>query len=250
MKNNHQISCILGVNVNNVSLSQIVNVLIGFAKAPGPKTAFYLNAHCANVAYTDSEYREILNNSDLVYPGGQAIVWASRFLGPGLTERVNILDFFEPLAAELKQKSLKVFLLGGEESVVKETENKLKEKGINIVGSYHGYLSAQEEKRVLSTIKELKPDILIVGMGVPLQEKWIDKHKAELGVNLCWGVGAAFDWLSGERKRAPKWMIRAGLEWAHRLYQQPLRLWRRYIIGNPLFLYRFIVYKIKRKTCG
>lgn len=248
MKHNFQKSSILGVNVSNITLEQIVGVLLDFSNEPATKTAFYLNAHCVNVSYSDSEYRHILNNSDLVYSGGQAIIWASRFLGRPLPERVNILDFFNSLVERLKENNTRIYLLGGKERVVKKTEVVLKGRGVNVVGSHHGYLSGKDQQEVVRSIKELRPDILMVGMGVPLQEKWIDRHKLELGVNLCWGVGAAFEWLSGERRRAPRWMIKSGLEWLHRLYQQPARLWRRYLIGNIVFTYHIILSRFKHEN--
>ena len=134
--------------------------------------------------------------------------------------------------------------MGGELHIVKKAEEALKKKGLRIVGSRDGFFSKAEEKEIIREINALKPDILMVGMGMPKQEKWIHGHLHELDVHLCWGVGAAFDWFSGQRKRAPLWMINCGFEWLHRLYQQPKRLWKRYVFGNAVFIYRIVKWKV------
>ena len=135
--------------------------------------------------------------------------------------------------------------MGGKSHIVKKTEEALKGEGLKIIGSKNGFFDKTEEKEIIREINILKPDILMVGMGVPKQEKWIDRHLQELDVNLCWALGAAFDWLSGQRKRAPRWMIKCGFEWIHRLYQQPKRLWKRYLIGNLVFIYYVLSWKIR-----
>ncbi len=243
---NNKIS-LLGINnINALTKEQIINILLDFSEKKGAKTVFYLNTHCINVAYRDEDYRSILNRADLVYTGGQGVVWAARFLGCPLPERVNILDFFDMLTQELKDRKITIYLLGGTQETVKKTEDVLKNKGLRIVGSRNGFFDETEEAEVICGINVIKPDILMVGMGVPKQEKWIFAHLKELDVHLCWAVGAAFDWLSGQRKRAPRWMIQFGLEWLHRLCQQPKRLWKRYLLGNLIFVYRVIKYGFKR----
>lgn len=237
---------ISGISITTVNKEEIIDVLIGFAAGDCIRTAFYLNAHCLNVAFKDAEYKRILQNANLVYAGGKGIVWASWFLGSPLTERVNILDFFDMLVIELKDKKTSIYLLGCEESIVQKAAENLRKKGLNIIGAKNGFFEETEERDIIHEINRLKPDILMVGMGVPRQEKWIDRHLNELDVNLCWGVGAVFDWFSGYRKRAPKWMVNCGLEWLHRLYQQPKRLWKRYLVGNPIFIYRVLKYKITK----
>lgn len=242
---NNKIS-FLGININVLTKEQIINILLNFSENKGIKTAFYLNAHCINVAYRDEDYRSILNRADLVYAGGQGVVWAARFLGTPLPERINILDFFDILVPELKDRKITIYLLGGREGTVKKTEEVLKGKGLRIVGKRSGFFAKSEEQEIIQEINALKPNILMVGMGVPKQEKWVYNHINMLNVNLCWSVGAAFDWLSGQRKRAPRWMSKFGLEWLHRLCQQPKRLWKRYLLGNLIFVYRVIKYGFKR----
>jgi N-acetylglucosaminyldiphosphoundecaprenol N-acetyl-beta-D-mannosaminyltransferase len=163
-----------------------------------------------------------------------------------LPERVNILDFLDILLMQIENKEITVYLLGGTKDIAQMTEDALKSKGIKIVGSKAGFFTDTDTPEIIKDINILCPNILMVGMGVPKQEKWIARNLASLDVNLCWAVGAAFEWISGYRKRAPVWMIRCGMEWLHRLYQQPKRLWKRYLIGNPLFLLRVLKYGLKK----
>jgi len=235
----------LGIKVNVLGKKEIVDFLLRFAKGERRRAVFYLNAHCVNIACSDQEYRSILNKADLVYAEGQGVVWSSKFLGMPLPERTNILDFFDALAKELKDNKIKIYLLGETEDLIRKAEEILKNDGLQIVGSHDGFFDKIEEGEIIKEINILKPDILMVGMGVPKQEKWIYKHLDELNVNLCWAVGAAFEWLSGQRRRAPRWMVKYGLEWLHRLYQQPGRLWKRYLFGNVIFLYRILSWKLK-----
>lgn len=237
----------LGVKVGAFTIDEIVERIVGYALEGKRKFITYLNAHCANIACVDQEYRLILNKADFVYAEGQGVVWASRFLGTPLPQRVNILDFFDKLSQELSIRKITIFLLGGKRGVAKKVEEVLKKKGLIIVGSREGFFTKDDEEGIVREINALCPDILIVGMGSPKQEKWIYSYLNELDVHLCWAVGAAFDWLSGHRKRAPKWMIRCGLEWLHRLCQEPKRLYKRYLFGNFLFIYHFLRFKFKKK---
>lgn len=239
---------ISGINICVVNRKEIIDELLGFAMGGRVKTAYYLNAHCFNLVCLDKEYADILNRSDLVYAGGAGIIWASRVLGTPLPERVNILDFFDELAAELIDKKITIYLLGEKIETIKKVEAELKRIGLNIVGSRDGFFIKDEEKGVINEINVLKPDILMVGMGVPKQEKWINCHSNELDVKLCWAVGGVFKIFSGELKHAPRWIIDCGLEWLYLGLQDPVRLWRRYFIGNVVFIYHIVRCKLNKLT--
>ena len=237
----------LGIKVSAITKDEIVDKILEFALTGKFKTMTYVNAHCVNISFRDPEYKRILKEMDLVYAGGMGVVWASKLSNRTLVERVNILDFFDKLAERLKANKIKIYLLGAKADVVQKAKDMLKKSfSLEIVGYHSGFFNEEDELDIVREINILKPNILIVGMGVPKQEKWIYNHLNKLDVNLCWAVGAAFDWLSGYRKRAPRWMIECGFEWLHRLYQQPKRLWKRYLAGNPLFVYRVLKYKLKK----
>ncbi|MDD5477770.1 MAG: WecB/TagA/CpsF family glycosyltransferase [Candidatus Omnitrophica bacterium] len=240
----HKTINFLGIEVGALAADDIIGKILEYALTDKAKFITYLNAHCVNTALIDNEYKKILQKADLVYTGGQGVVWAARFLGNPLPERVNILDFFDRLVSELKDRKITIYLLGGREGTVKKTAEALKAKGLRIVGSREGFFAKSEEQKIIQEINSLKPNILMVGMGVPKQEKWIANNIGALNVNLYWAVGAVFDWLSGQRKRAPNWMIKFGLEWLHRLWQQPKRLWKRYLLGNLIFIHHILRCKL------
>jgi len=200
----HKIVNFLDIKIGVLTLNEIVEKIIEYALTGKGKFMTYLNAHCVNISFSDFEYKIILQKADLVYTGGQGVVWALRFLGTPLPERVNILDFFDILIRELRDKGITIYLLGGKSYIVKKTEEALKRKGLKIIGSRDGFFDKIEEKDIIREINILKPNILMVGLGVPKQEKWIQSHLHELNTNLCWAVGGAFNNLSGLLKRAPE----------------------------------------------
>jgi len=236
----------LGLRVGDLTRMEITEKIMEFLCVGDKKFITYINAHCINVSFNDKEYRDILNSADLLYTGGEGIIWASKLFRRSLDTRVNILDFFDILAKELSKTKTKIYLLGTEASILKRAVQNLSKApfNLNIVGFQHGFFKSFEETEIIDRINLLKPDILMVGMGVPKQEKWIYQHLDELDVKLCWAVGGVFEWLSGYRKRAPRLMIECGLEWLHRLFQQPQRLGKRYVVGNPLFVYRVLKWRM------
>jgi N-acetylglucosaminyldiphosphoundecaprenol N-acetyl-beta-D-mannosaminyltransferase len=167
---------------------------------------------------------------------------AARLLGDRLPERVTGVDLFQGLCAESAKHGFRIFLLGGQPGAAEKTAVVLKQRnaGINIAGTYCPPLGFEndmdETVRIIERVRESRPDLLFVGLGVPKQEYWIHKHYRSLNVALSIGIGGAFDMIAGLKPRAPKWMQNAGLEWLFRLSAEPRRLWRRYLIGNFQFL--------------
>ncbi len=210
----------------------------------------YLNAACSNLAAQLPDYREILHQADVVYADGQAIVWASRWVGSPVPERVNAADFFISFSQRCAQASLRLFFVGSAQDIAEQAAHRMMQQvpGLKIVGALSGFFEGEGED-VIARIKAASPDILIVGRSVPLQERWAWKHRLEFGAKAIWCVGALFEYYSGHRLRAPVWMRRAGLEWLFRLLLEPRRLWRRYVIGNIIFVWR-VAREIGRKRRG
>ena len=236
----------LGIKVSVLTTDEIIEKILEFTLSGNHKMITYLNAHCVNVSFADPEYKNILNAANIVYADGISIVWGSKLLGKPLPERLTDLDFFDILAKDAAKKDISFYFLGGRPKVAELAADKLRERfpNLNIVGIHHGYFTESEEENFIKEINLLEPKILLVGMGVPKQEKWIHNHLDELRVNLCWAIGT-FDGLAGLFQRAPSWMLEAGLEWLYRLYQEPKRLWRRYLIGNFIFIYRVFECKMR-----
>jgi len=235
-----RISKILGVDVDKLSTEGVLKQIEAFVSGAGSHQVSYINAHCLNNAFSDKDYYDILTDSDLVYPDGMSIVWASYLYGDPLPERVNLGDFLYDLCKLCVEKRYKIFLLGGGEGVAEDTASHLKKKfpNLSIVGTHSGFFDKKDNEMAIDKINSSLADIVLVGMGVPKQEKWIAKNKNKLKPSVLWGVGALFEYYANNVKRAPIWMRKIGFEWLFRLFAESSRLKKRYLIGNPLFLIR------------
>lgn len=212
------------------------------ARKPRQNVVHYLNIHVANTAFHDQRLKSILQASDLVYCDGAGIVVGSRMLGNPLPTRLTAADWFIDMLAYFARKGCTVYLLGGEPGVPEKALAEIKRQvpTHTVVGQHHGYIigAPEVEQRVLNEINRLKPDILIVGFGTPLQEVWIDEHRDKLQVSTIYAIGAVMDFVSQRVSRCPRWMGDAGFEWLYRLCTEPNRLMGRYALGNPWFLSR------------
>lgn len=212
-----------------------------------PAFVSYLNAWCYDLACRDAEYAKLLRKADAVYADGQAIVWASRVLGAPVPERVNAADFISDFCRAAAERHLSLYLLGSALGTAQGAAARFAEMapGLQIAGTHSGYFDSDEE--VVADIAAAAPDILLVGMGVPRQEKWVAAHLTQLNAKVVWCVGALFEYYAGQRARAPVWVRKAGLEWAFRLALEPRRLWRRYLLGNAEFVWRVLNARASRQ---
>ena len=195
-----------------------------------PKFFAFVNAHCLNLAYGDVAYAEILRRCDCVWPDGTGVRMAGRRLGFPVPENVNGTDLFPLLSG-------RVFLYGAAPGVAERAAENIRQKHpqVTVVGTADGF---GDERAVIAAVNRVEPDVLLVAKGVPLQEKWIAAHLGELRCGAVIAVGGLLDFVSGRMPRAPMWMRRCGIEWLYRLKCEPVRMFRRYVIGNPLFLMR------------
>lgn len=235
----------LGLNLLALTTEQFIDWILAFQQRAGqrPEPGFvtYLNAACVNLAASDFSYAEILNKADGVYADGKAIVWASQWLGEPLPERVNAADFIIPFCRAARDQGKRIYLLGAPPNVAQAAARRFCEEapGLQVLGSESGYFAGDEES-VIERIASAAPDILLLGMGVPLQEKWAWQNRHRLNCGVIWCVGAMFEFYGNYRPRAPQWMCRAGLEWLFRLIIEPRRMWKRYLLGNVQFLWRVL----------
>lgn len=214
-----------------------------------PMLITYINAHCLNLSFENKAYRDTLLKCDLLYADGQAVVWASAISDKRLPERVNAGDFILDFFRRCANKDIKVFLLGSYQEVIINACKNFSEKihGLKIVGIHNGFFSEDDNENILAEINSSGADLLIVGMSAPRQEIWSCANLDRLNVGAVWCVGALFEYYSGIRKRCPVWMRKAGLEWLFRLALEPGRLWRRYLIGNILFIVRILKWRLTKK---
>jgi N-acetylglucosaminyldiphosphoundecaprenol N-acetyl-beta-D-mannosaminyltransferase len=193
-------------------------------------------------ARRDPALREILNRSFLCTPDGMPTVWVGRLLGHRGMRRVYGPDFMREMCAATLAHGYRHFLYGGKPGVVEVLKRRLQEQhpGIQIVGTYtppFRSLTFEEEQALIAMVRQAKPEILWVGLSTPKQERFMAQMLTHLDTCLMVGVGAAFDIHAGLLREAPDWMKLCGLQWLHRLALEPRRLWRRYLINNPGFLW-------------
>jgi N-acetylglucosaminyldiphosphoundecaprenol N-acetyl-beta-D-mannosaminyltransferase len=221
-------SVVLGLRVDDVTYDEALSLIEGFILDGTPHQLVTINPEFVVAAQSDEEFRSILNSADLALPDGVGLLLASRFLGHPLRERVTGVDTVERVAELASRKGYRLFLLGAEEGVAEKAALRLRERypGLEIVGTYSGSPSPEEEEEIVRMVKAAEPDVLFVAYGAPAQDKWIHRNLKRLGVPVCMGVGGAFDFIAGVTKRAPRWVQRLGLEWLHRLIHEPWR-WRR-----------------------
>ena len=197
-------------------------------------------------ALADPELRHILRNADLVVPDGMPVVWAARATRSRLPERVTGADIVPELARMAAQKGYRIFMLGAMPEVAQAARERMEagNPGLQIVGCISPQIpsiSEMDSEAILLEIERTQPDILLVAFGNPKQEKWIYLHRERLrNVPVCIGVGGTFDFLAGQTSRAPGWMQRHGLEWIFRLFQEPRRLWKRYVRDFYHFNYNIL----------
>ncbi len=196
------------------------------------------NAEMIMNATRDEELFEILRSADLVVPDGAGTVWAARHLGYEMPERVAGYDLSQELLRRAPQKNRRVFFFGSAPGVAEKAKQKAEElyPGISVVGVRNGYFSSEEEPEIIQEIREAHPDLLLVALGVPKQEKWLKKHKEALDVPVSIGVGGTLDVMAGTMRRAPVWMQKAKLEWLFRALLQPKRAGR--LLALPKFVFR------------
>jgi N-acetylglucosaminyldiphosphoundecaprenol N-acetyl-beta-D-mannosaminyltransferase len=213
-----------------------------------PRLITYLNAHCANLSRKDDQYRQALLKHDVIYPDGMSIVWAGRLLGFDVRERLSAGDYIFEFCERAAESGLSLFLLGGYKGMMPMAARTLKRKvpDLNIAGVHHGFFSEDETNRLIEKINRSGADILIVGMSAPVQEIWAVQNREGLACGVIWSVGALMEYVSGRTPRCPRWMARAGMEWLFRLIVEPRRMWRRYLIGNIIFLVNVFRERIRR----
>lgn len=235
---------VLGVAVDSLTLTDLIARVDGLIGSGGRHTVMYANVHVLNTAYLDPQLRRVLNEADLVYCDGAGVRLGGWLSGGSLPERMTGADWIYALCNHCQETGRSLFFLGGAPAVAAGAAQRLRTQypGLHIKGTHHGYVHdvADENAQAVSMINSTRPDIVLVGMGTPLQEKWIASHRSDLDVPVCWAVGALFDYVAGEVPRGPRWMLDHGLEWLYRLWLEPRRLGYRYLIGNPLFCFRVL----------
>lgn len=230
---------VLGVKVHNISFDETISQIESFIAEKSPHLIITLGTEMVMNAQKDLEFKQIIEAAPIVCPDGIGLIFAGKRYGYKMKEKVAGVELVEKLVALSGKKGWNIFFLGAAEGVAEKAKQELLKKypDAKITGTYHGYF--KEDVPVLEAIKKAEPDIIFVALGSPKQERWYNEHAKELGIPVGIGVGGSFDVHSGQTERAPKWMIKCGLEWLYRLYSEPAR-WKR-MCSLPIFALKVLL---------
>lgn len=243
---------ILGVRVSAVNLDSALATIEQWIGKREHRYVCATTVHGLLESQRDAELRRIHNQAGLVMPDGMPLVWISRLKGQRRVERVCGPDLLPALSRRSEQRGYRQFFYGGTPQVAKMLVDRLRDAhpDLQIAGIYappFRRLTTEEDAAVVALINASQADIVWVGLGAPKQERWMAEHLGRLDAPVMIGVGAAFDFHAGVKRRAPRWMQRSGLEWTFRLASEPRRLWRRYLVGNPKFVWLVLQQMLLRR---
>jgi exopolysaccharide biosynthesis WecB/TagA/CpsF family protein len=230
---------VLGVPFTDLLFEEAVERIREMLTTPNAKQVVLANAHTLNLACADPAYRKSLRDAALVLRDGVGVELASLLLGRRLRSNFVGTDFVPRCLRTLGAARPTVFLFGARPGVAEQAGRVLEAAcpGVRVVDALNGYDAAPT---VLARVRAARPDIVLVALGNPAQEQWIAAHRHELDCRVAIGVGALFDYLSGGVRRAPRWVRTLRSEWIFRLLTEPRRLTERYLVGNPVFLWRVV----------
>lgn len=248
---------ICGVKINVLEISEVIKAMMSWiAEGSIGNYIIIANANDVVLGKNSSLVRDAINQSSLSVPDGISLVLFGRLLGHSLEKRVYGPDLTVEFLKVSEEKGYSHFFYGTTKITLKLLTDNLKIKfpSLKIAGSYappFRPLSKEEDEAIVDMINEVKPDVVWVGLGCPKQQIWMYEHKDRLKVPVMVGIGAAFDFLAGVKPQAPHWLRDRGFEWLFRLVTEPKRLWHRYLVNYPLFIYFAIIDLIKRsiKPC-
>lgn len=239
----------MNIEIDNLTMDEAIESIDKLIKKKIPSYIVTPNVDHIVKLQTDNEFKKAYDNATLVLTDGKPLIWISRLYKNPIKEKISGSDLFPKICKLCAKNDYKMFLLGAAQGVAKKAAQNLikKYKGLNIVGTYSpsfGFENNQNEiKEIINIINMLKPDVLIVGLGAPKQEKFIYKYKDILRVPLSLGLGASIDFEAGNVKRAPRWVSNIGMEWFYRMTQDPKRLIKRYLLDDIKIIGLFFKYK-------
>jgi N-acetylglucosaminyldiphosphoundecaprenol N-acetyl-beta-D-mannosaminyltransferase len=233
---------LLGITLNNLTMSEAVENILHWLNYETSKQVCFVNADCVNIAHQNKQYLEVLQKADLSLADGIGLKLAGKLLRQEIAQNLCGTDMFPRICERLSGSDLKMYLLGARpeavEGVVRWVSAHYPQ--VHVSGYHHGYFLAEQEPGIIKNIRESGAQLLLVAFGVPNQDIWIRKHMTQTGARVAMGVGGLFDFYSGRIPRAPLWVREIGMEWVYRLVQEPGRMWKRYLIGNFIFLWHVL----------
>jgi N-acetylglucosaminyldiphosphoundecaprenol N-acetyl-beta-D-mannosaminyltransferase len=240
---------LLNTKFHQLTVQDLIQYIVDAGKVDKKTIVGNVNVRAINFTYQLPWYRDFINNSDVVFCDGVGVILGAKVLGYDLESkhRMTCPDYIESLALACEQQNVSLFLLAGKPGVTDKAIDKLLAIAPNLrIEGHHGYFDkdGNENKSVIEKINQFKPDVLYIGFGMPLQERWILDNIDKIEARVFLPLGACLDFYTDSVYRGPRWMTDNGLEWLTRLITEPTRLWERYIVGNPLFFYRVFIQRI------
>lgn len=226
---------VLGVNIDNITMNKATETILSAVDESLPFSVFTPNAEMVMEAYSDNDFLSIINSASMVVPDGSGVILGAKFLGKDIKEKVAGVELVQSILESGKE--LSVFIYGGKPGKAAKAAKNIESEyaGIHVCGTEHGYISEEKNGFLTEKISCSDPDIVLVGLGVPRQEKWIASNSDKISKTVFIGCGGTIDILSGESRRAPSFFIKLHLEWLYRLIREPRRLPR--MMRIPLFLF-------------
>lgn len=244
---------ILDIPIVRATEAEAMAEIRHLAEQPEPALVIFVNAHTLELTTRDPEYRQIVQEAAIVLNDGIGVSLAAKMLrGPTFPANLNGTDLTPLILKLAAEQGWRVFLLGAVPGVAEKAAAKFVERNpeLLISGTHSGFFAEGELSRVIEQIREARTDVLIVGMGNPVQERWLAQHQAATGAKLGVGVGAFLDFSAGVFPRAPQWMQQMKTEWLYRMSREPRRLWKRYLIEAPVFLTHVALDALKKRRAN
>ena len=242
---------LLGVRVHLLAADDVLAYIHRVVRSHSRAIVANVNVLAMNLACDFPWFRDFLRRADIVFFDGAGVKLGARMLGHRIPERITYADWMWQLAESSERNGLTMYFLGARPGVAGMAAARLRERfrDLQIVGVHHGYFDktpgSADNEAVVQEINACRPDILVVGFGMPLQELWLQDNWPILDSRVALTGGAVFDYISGQLRRPPRWMSDHALEWLGRFIIEPRRLWKRYLIGNPVFFWRVIRERVR-----
>jgi N-acetylglucosaminyldiphosphoundecaprenol N-acetyl-beta-D-mannosaminyltransferase len=243
---------LFGLPFDSLTMAETLEAIEALIARKRPAVIFTPNVQRLVAAHRDPSIQDIYRRADLLLADGMPLYWASRLLKKGLKERVAGSDLIFTFSERASQKGYKVFLLGAAPGVAARAAERLTARypGLKVAGTYSPPLGFERDDREIGKVEGLlkttQPDLLFLALGLPKEERFLWKNRDRIPVPVSIGVGASIDFAAGEVRRAPRWVQRIGFEWLFRLFQDPGRLWKRYLVSNSYFFFLLVKEFISR----
>lgn len=243
---------VIGCKIAGITKNDALETVLQRIKERSGGYICFTNVHASVMAHENVDFMDVVNNSFLSLPDGKPVYWVGRASGLNDIDQIPGPDFFSLLLAKKNTPPLRHYFFGGKEETLIKLCEKVRRQypDANIVG-YESppfrELSEIEISSCLERMRQASPDVIWIGLGAPKQELWMARHWESLRPAVLLGVGAAFSFHAGEISRAPLWARKLGMEWFHRLLQEPSRLWKRYFYTNSLFVFYLVKQIIRQR---